>query len=119
MSNLNDTTLQGDSTLTFFRPDTVLKDIKRFVDQIHFGYKVDNCSLYQEEASDRTVWIGYEIKKDNQQFIVKMLYEKNESGQLAIKVKSHVLVIDGLESPSGFATLGEVFSLVGITKLEK
>lgn len=123
------------TVLIFFSPDTVLTEIQEKANAILSGYNVDSCKVYDVEE-DGVRWLGYEIEKDRKIFIVKMEYAEDASGQLAIKnrqwkvVETGELIGSGQLSKggdyavhseervvgAGFASLGEVFTMLSISK---
>lgn len=103
--------------MIFLSQDTVLNDLLRMSTSIRNDYDVTDCFVHHK-VSENTVWLGYHIIKDDKEFIVKMPYASNERDELAIKVKTWSIESDGKTS-IGMRSLGEVFELIGIKKMDK
>lgn len=115
--------------------DHVMRDITTKAVAIKNGYTVDECVPYLANEEGQ-LWFGYVIKKNGEDFVLKMHYAENEVGDLAIvDGRWKVIAGEGLvgggvystdevvsvttvgrEIANGLSSLGEIFTLLDIKK---
>ena len=99
--------------MNFLTRELIINDHERFAKSIREKYQVDNCEVIEKKLDEHLVEIGYKFTVNEQSFEAVILFEENESNELAIKEKEFRINQFPNET---FTSLGHVFEKCNINK---
>lgn len=119
--------------MNYLSQDTIYQDLKSKAEYMNNHYNVQDMMVYIEGPVDSTTfYFGYSFSINNKRTIVKMPYLSRTEQiptpfgvlagaeiELAIDKNNEVWTVstEGLSDKTGFKSLGEVFDLLGIKKI--
>jgi len=103
-------------SIIYLSPQLIEDDHLHFATSIQQSYNVDNCVMYQETNDNNVVNVGFEIKKDQQRFLVVKSFLENEAGEWGVLKNCWEVRREEGEKVEDLPSLKEVFDEIGISK---